>query len=527
MSIPFAYNNGGTGNRQPGTLQFGTLTVGGTGDAQTLQNSGLKFWNGPDMTSAPRIIAKTAPAGLQPNPVVEENVILDPNLSGAVGGSLPTGWTTSTIPEGISVTYSERSSLNGVFYFEITFSGERTSGQGPFQITTTATSPRPSAVPGALWTNRYYFEVLTDDIPPTSITERNQVNIRTFEYNSSNIIILENNFPVFVPKDEFKQFACSTVLSATTAFVASSFVFFLQAGVPVNFTLRVGGPVFGSSFKPASVGFNRAANQAQFFQMTAQLTGTTPSTDDQAVRLLNANNCWTNYNPAVTDGLILSLDAANEASYPKSGSDWWNLSRIQNTNKATLFGSPSFSSQNGGLLEFTGEGGNYAQSDKQNLVSSAGWTVEVWFKTTATLNNLFTSIVTTDLISGGISFFLGNQFTGSNTIDFGFYTSSSAYIAGGGITPTQGTFYQLVGTYTDAGGSVLALYSNSVLQGTSSGTFAPSLNSQVKIARDYSDDLNANLFCPVTIGIVRIYNRALSSGEITQNFIANRDRFGL
>jgi hypothetical protein len=54
----------------------------------------------------------------------------------------------------------------------------------------------------------------------------------------------------------------------------------------------------------------------------------------------------------ITNGLVLSLDAANRFSYPGSGTTWTD--RSGNGNNGTLVSSPTFSGGNGGSLGFNG-----------------------------------------------------------------------------------------------------------------------------------------------------------------------------
>ena len=53
------------------------------------------------------------------------------------------------------------------------------------------------------------------------------------------------------------------------------------------------------------------------------------------------------YNPGiVTEGLVLSVDAADKTSYPGSGTTWTDLSG--NGNDGTFAGDPTFNSNYGG-----------------------------------------------------------------------------------------------------------------------------------------------------------------------------------
>ena len=53
----------------------------------------------------------------------------------------------------------------------------------------------------------------------------------------------------------------------------------------------------------------------------------------------------------ITDGLVLCLDAANKLSYPGSGDVWTDLA---GSNNGALTNGPTFSSANGGNINFDG-----------------------------------------------------------------------------------------------------------------------------------------------------------------------------
>jgi hypothetical protein len=55
----------------------------------------------------------------------------------------------------------------------------------------------------------------------------------------------------------------------------------------------------------------------------------------------------------VTDGLVLCLDAANRKSFVSGSSTWFDLS-IGGNNSASLFNTPTFSSESFGTLIFDG-----------------------------------------------------------------------------------------------------------------------------------------------------------------------------
>ena len=57
------------------------------------------------------------------------------------------------------------------------------------------------------------------------------------------------------------------------------------------------------------------------------------------------------YQPIVTDGLVICLDAANTKSYPGSGTTWTDTI---GGNVGTLTNGPTFNSANAGYIAFDG-----------------------------------------------------------------------------------------------------------------------------------------------------------------------------
>lgn len=502
MSRPFSYN---TGSRVAGTLKIQNLTVGGTASTQELLNSGLEWWNGADESQGFAVIAKTVPSDTQPTPVVGPNEILDPTLSGAGGGSLPTGWTV-TFPTGVTATYGAVQTSGGISYFDIVVTGARTGGS-PFIFITT-TDSNLEAFQNQTWGSRYWMAGVTGSIPGLAIQTLELQNTTTLGTSTFNII----------PTTDLKLYVGSrTFTDASTNRARSRIAITTPPSQSLNFTLRVGSPIFGLQ-QLASVGFNRAANQSQFLQMSAQLSGSNPATDDAAVRALNANSCWTNYNPAITSNLILSLDAANVASYPVSGTEWWNLVSVQGGSpKADLFNSPSHDSG----IDFNGIT-QYAQTPSN--VTGSQWSVEAWFKTGASLKFKTTSIVSALVANGNVAFSLGNYDSEENFLDIGFFKSGNWATSGFTITPSIGTIYQLVGTYN---GSDLSFYQNGTLLGSSSLPGAPTFDSPVTIARSGNPGGEPEFYFGGSVYIIRIYSSALNSGDVSKNWNANRARFGL
>jgi len=89
------------------------------------------------------------------------------------------------------------------------------------------------------------------------------------------------------------------------------------------------------------------------------------------------------------------------------------------------------------------------------------------------------------------------------------------------------TWYQIVGVWTNIAANSIALYKNGVLVGSNSHVFTSIKNSTNPL---YIGNYNGNEYAQQfagDIGIVRIYNRALSTDEILNNYDANKATYGL
>ena len=218
---------------------------------------------------------------------------------------------------------------------------------------------------------------------------------------------------------------------------------------------------------------------------------------------------------AITTGLVMNLDAATLSSNPTTSTWYDSVSNLP----FTLYSSPTYSSNNGGYLTFVSSSGQYAQSTNQSFGSLSTWTVEAWHYYDATQTGVNPCIVT-ELYPGftnKINFSLGGD-TGSS-LQNGFYDGGWRTTSAG--TLTSGNWYQIVGTYD---GSTVKLYiNNSLSQSTSYVGTSSSSQGGIRLMRrwDNPDYWGGRL------GIVRIYNNALTPTQIQQNYNANKSRFGL
>ena len=223
----------------------------------------------------------------------------------------------------------------------------------------------------------------------------------------------------------------------------------------------------------------------------------------------------------VTNGLVLNLDAAKRDSYPGNGTVWRDI--ISNTVTGSLINGPTFNSNNGGYISFDGTN-DYADVGNILFNSASATTLDIWVNIPSmTVNRyimakgsagdgIFTFSMTTGPgPSGGgssyVRFSMGNQSsTVSTNIEYG--------------SLVWGQWYNFTFTYN---GSFVTGYRNASTPQSSSltGNLYTTV-SPINLASDKYGNVGA-----ANISSFKIYNRALSATEITQNYNALKGRFGL
>ena len=219
----------------------------------------------------------------------------------------------------------------------------------------------------------------------------------------------------------------------------------------------------------------------------------------------------------MTRGLLVWLDAGRPGSYSGTGTTWTDLT---GGNDATLVNTPTYSTTYGGELTFSKA--SFEHATLTNLGNLSTWTVEAWVKFDSAPQTGVNAIVTNQYDGlSNVNFALGSIDPLSNQIKTGFF--NGAWRMSSGVTVATGQWYHLVGTYD---GSTIKLYNNSVSVGSTSYAATPTSGGEVRIARRWdASGTDANNFVDGMIPVVRIYNRALDSLEVLQNFNVHRSRY--
>ena len=214
------------------------------------------------------------------------------------------------------------------------------------------------------------------------------------------------------------------------------------------------------------------------------------------------------YGGIVRQGLLLLLDSAKRDSYVGYGTEWADISR--NQYNATLINGPTFNSANGGSIVFDGTNdlvtigtiaGSFAFTAGQ-AVTISGWLYST--ATTVLYRNFVDTLSTYPMIwwnsAGQIEFDTASG-----------YTTVSVY-------RNQWVYVSLV---KPSGTSVASYYVNGSFVSNGGVSYSVPASIPTWFNRAAGQTWIGNC------ANISVYNRALTSAEILQNYNALKHRFGL
>ena len=217
----------------------------------------------------------------------------------------------------------------------------------------------------------------------------------------------------------------------------------------------------------------------------------------------------------VTDGLLMSLDAGDSTSYPGTGTTWYDLSG--NGRNGTLYNGTGYSTTNGGTFTFDGVNDGIVFSSFFPLYS---FTISMWFSSDGTTPTTGTSPALFGFTYGLSLFVYQNNLR--YVLDNGSSTTNL-------YTPSTFEFYdsswhQVVVTATP---NSMSIYVDGTVQGTTSTTWSGTTRWPTNTFNIGRDNNNTMYWFRGKIPTLSIYERELSSVEISQNFNTTRSRFGI
>ena len=208
------------------------------------------------------------------------------------------------------------------------------------------------------------------------------------------------------------------------------------------------------------------------------------------------------------DGLQVERASSATAFNPYYFGDtvWRDVSN--NSNNGTLTAGPTYGTSNKGIIVF-----DYiddAVTISGNLGAPSTFTLSAWVRSSniSQAQNIFNS---------NPPFFL--RIT-SSTIRCAVHTGTWIFV-NGSVTLSSNVWYNLVLTYDQ---NFVKGYINGVLDVNSAKTGAPSWGGAIRLGYTTGGEDAPSV---TNIAVAQIYNRALSSAEVMQNYQATKTRFGL
>ena len=554
---PFAYN---TGTTIDGTIQFGNLAIGNSQVDYSLDYGGVKWWMGPDEDLG-YVIAYENSGGNQPNPIGSSAYVqfwrttsFTDNSFLILINSLPTRNGLSSFTN----TYDGYNWLtaNGYWTSFISVTPTPTATLG---ITPTPTlTPTPSTTPIPVTGYGYNLVVLPYNPPasgntifPTFATAGTSgtTNPNTFTTNGVYWNTIDN-----LSIDRTSYYSGMTGSSVTVYFTqngdtaiysgsSSSFVYDTSGGNNFNYnpSTRPGQLVLTQS---ASGNFVTGQTVYISYEVNVPVTPTPTATSTITPSVTPTNTLTPTKTvtptPTITPTITTSstiqpvsnsyfyYDPGNVSSYV-SGTTLYDLSG--NNRNAIISNSPTYTSGTGGYFTFDGVN-DYITSPNAYNAGNSAHTLEIWIRPTAVDDCLWSDTGSQTPNAGYHS--AGGQIfqTGPfQSIISNLWTSSGVERTVNGAGTFTNTWIQVVKTYS---GTTLTGYINGTAGTPSSITWLPPWASianswYIQFGATDATTYNASTagYFAGRYGIIRFYNRALTPSEVTQNFNADKTKYGL
>ena len=224
-----------------------------------------------------------------------------------------------------------------------------------------------------------------------------------------------------------------------------------------------------------------------------------------------------NYEGIITNGLVLNLDAGFDPSYPTTGSTWYDLSG--NSSNGTLTNGPTFNSADSGSIVFDGVDDRVTCAT--NSITSNSLTFIIWIKRFS-FGTQGTGLVFNRGNGGSTTGMNINWPTPSNGLGYHWNDDTNTYSYNPGLSIPLNTwcFCCVSVSPTQA---IFQVNNSTVVRSYTNVTANTTVGTNLMIGTDYT----INRFVNANIAYASMYNRALSQSEITQNYNAQKGRFGL
>jgi hypothetical protein len=223
-------------------------------------------------------------------------------------------------------------------------------------------------------------------------------------------------------------------------------------------------------------------------------------------------------------GLVLHYDPSNTTSYPGTGTT------INDLTGQGRHGTMSNITHTSPYFTFNGTSSQISVADSIGLEPQfSDWTVEVWVNQSVSGND----VVLGKFNAGGLSSNVGYSIRTLGTrfyAQYGSGSGSGATLIQDSINYTATTinnWYQIVYVFTNISTNTLETFVNGVSVGSVNHSLASILNTSTNLyIGSYNNGEYAQWF-DGKIGIVRVYNSALTASQVLGNYNVDKSKYGL
>jgi hypothetical protein len=225
--------------------------------------------------------------------------------------------------------------------------------------------------------------------------------------------------------------------------------------------------------------------------------------------------------PYTVPGLVLYLDASVASSYPGTGTSWYNLAYIGNT--ATLTNGPTFNSSNGGIFLF--DGSNDYAAPAISPLNAYPFTISIWITHSGSWNpgsEAADVLVNTSIAGQRVTAGIVNVAAWGPPAIIIAYGGTSHFTCPNPSTTGANNWHNITFVIYGSADTRHQIYVDGVAQtvtnraGSHGGTAGWRIGASIDGEYWFGN-----------IGVVQVYNTALSATDVTNLFNYHRSRFGI
>jgi hypothetical protein len=236
--------------------------------------------------------------------------------------------------------------------------------------------------------------------------------------------------------------------------------------------------------------------------------------------LSNYNSTLSTIVNLTTDGLILYYDPSSESSYPGTGTTITDLSG--NGRNGTMsnisYTSPAFN--------YNGTNSTISTPDNALLEPGNGdWTMEAWVNHSVIAGSSRIIFAKTD--GGGSQDWGYGLRTSAAGVTFGEVGNGTTSLQSNTSTLAISVWYQIVAVWTNVATNSFELFINGISQGSKSHSFTSVKNTTSPLYIGSFNNGQFSQWMNGKIGITRLYNKALTSSEVLNNYNVDKSKYGL